>query len=52
MLEKRNFYIQEKPIDLQITPAILVLQKNKLTIPIWEAKKYAKVKYECESPVK
>src|ERR1700722_3325461 len=26
ILEKRKFYVQEKPIDLQITPATLVLQ--------------------------
>ena len=32
MLENRKFYVQEKPMDLRVTPAILVLQVT-LTIP-------------------
>jgi hypothetical protein len=32
MLEKRKFYVQEKPMELRVTPAILVLQVT-LIIP-------------------
>ena len=61
MLEKRKFFVQEKPMDLRVTPAILVLQVTLITPSVSvleyylvprEAKEYAKVKYEYESPVK
>lgn len=31
MLEKRKFFVQEKPMDLRVTPAILVLQVTLIT---------------------